>query len=101
MSPWPRRYCPASRAGRLSVGQRQLLPRALRSDRVAAEFNVDAAAWATVCKRSALQYDRLAALSFDRAERIAWRDRYVQAAHAIEAGTPPSSIGLPGLGTAE
>ena len=73
----------------------------LAPDRVAAEFNVDAAAWATVCKRSALHYDRLAALSFDRAERIAWRDRYVRAAHAIESGASPESIGLPGLGTAE
>ena len=75
--------------------------RASRSDRVAAEFNINAAVWATVCRRSALQYDRLAALSFDRAERISWRDRYVRAAHAIEAGASPSSIGLPGLGTAE
>jgi hypothetical protein len=73
----------------------------LRPERVAAEFNVDAAAWATVCKRSALHYDRLAALLFDRAERIAWRDRYIRAAHDIEMGASPESIGLPGLGTAE
>jgi hypothetical protein len=73
----------------------------LRPDRVATEFNVDAAAWATVCKRSALHYDRLAALLFNRAERIAWRDRYVRAAHDIEGGASPESIELPGLGTAE
>jgi hypothetical protein len=75
--------------------------RVLAPDRVAAEFSVDAAAWATVCKRSALHYDRLSALSFDRDERIAWRDRYVRAAHDIESGASPESIGLPGLGTAE
>ena len=72
----------------------------LKPSRVAADFNVDAAAWATVCNRTAVQYDRLASLLFDRAERIAWRDRYVRAAHDIEAGASPESIGLPGLGTA-
>lgn len=73
----------------------------LRPDRVAAEFNVDAAAWAMVCRRAAAHYDRLASLLFDPAERIARRDRYIQAAHAIEAGASPESTRLPGLGTAE
>jgi hypothetical protein len=73
----------------------------LATDRVAVEFDVDTAAWATVCQRTAAHYGRLASLLFDPAERIAWRDRYVQAAHSIEAGASPESTRLPGLGTAE
>jgi hypothetical protein len=65
------------------------------------EFEVDGAAWATVCERTAAHYDRLASLLFDPAERIAWRDRYHQAAKTIGAGASPESRGLPGLGTSE
>jgi hypothetical protein len=64
-------------------------------------FDVGAAAWATVCKRTAAHYGGLASLLFDPAERIAWRDRYLQAAQSIEAGASPESTRLPGLGTAE
>ena len=69
----------------------------LESSQVAADFNVNAAACATVCRRTAAHYDRLASLLFDPAERLAWRDRYNQAANKIEAGAPPESAGVPGL----
>jgi hypothetical protein len=73
----------------------------LKTPTVATEFGIDAAAWGTVCKRTAEHYDRLASLLLDPAERLSWRDRYLQAAQAIATGTSPDNTGIPGLGTAE
>ncbi len=69
--------------------------------RVAADFKIDATAWATVCTRSAAQYGQIAFLTVDSADRIIWRDRYSQAAHAIDAGITPADTGIPGVGTRE
>ncbi len=73
----------------------------LKPSRVAAEFKVDAAAWAAVCNRSAAHYGQLAFLTVDSAERIQWRDRYSHAARRIEAGAAPEETGIFGVGTQE
>ncbi len=71
----------------------------LDPSRVAAEFKVDAIAWAAVCNRSAAHYGQLAFLTVDSAERIQWRDRYRQAARTIESGAAPEDAGIFGIGT--
>ena len=52
---------------------------ALEPLRVAAEFEIDATAWASVCGHTAAHHGRLAFLTSDSAERIEWRDRYSRA----------------------
>ncbi len=69
----------------------------LDARRVAGECNINAAAWAAVCWRSAAHYGQLAFLTNDSAERIAWRDRYARTARRIEAGAAPEDTGIPGL----
>jgi hypothetical protein len=69
--------------------------------RVAADFKIDATAWATVCERSASHYGQLAFLTMDSAERLEWRDRYSQAARSIKAGVAAADTGIPGVGTQE
>ena len=69
----------------------------LDAHRVAGEFNMNAAAWAAVCRHSAAHYGQLAFLTIDSAERIDWRDRYILAARRIEAGAAPEDTGIPGL----
>jgi hypothetical protein len=73
----------------------------LAPSRVAVDFKIDVTAWAIVCKRSAAHYGQIAFLAIDSAERIKWRDRYSQAARAIEAGIAPLDAGIPGVGTQE
>jgi hypothetical protein len=60
--------------------------------RCAAEFGVDAAAWALVCQRSAAQYDMLAFLSVDPLERMDRRDRLLAVAKQIRAGDSLESL---------
>ena len=62
------------------------------------QFGIDAAAWATVCDRSAALYGQLAFLTVDSAERVEWRDRYATAARRIRSGTRPENAGIPGVG---
>jgi hypothetical protein len=71
---------------------------ALDPRRVAAEFGLDAAAWARVCERTAAQLNLLAWVPFDPTERVVLRDRYRSAADRIRAGIPPEDVGLPGIG---
>ena len=73
----------------------------LEPARVAAAFKVDRVVWAAVCSRTANHYGQLAFLTTESAERIQWRDRYSQAARAIEAGATPENTGIPGVGTRE
>ena len=70
----------------------------LNPQECAAQFGLDAAAWAEVCDRSAVLYDRLAFLTIDSGERITWRDRYLTAARKIRAGTySVDDAGIPGV----
>jgi hypothetical protein len=71
---------------------------ALNPQRCADEFGLSAAAWATVCERTAVFYDGLAFLTLDSAERVQWRDRYTVAARLIRAGTRPEDVGIAGIG---
>jgi hypothetical protein len=68
----------------------------LDSDRCATEFGVDAQAWATICRRVAVQYDRLAYLTVDSNERANRSLAYKLAAQRIERGTPLANAGIPG-----
>jgi hypothetical protein len=54
----------------------------------AAEFGVDAVAWALVCERAAAQYNMMAFLTVDPLERMDRRDRLLAVAKQIRAGAP-------------
>lgn len=56
--------------------------------------------WITVCERTATQYGQIAFLTINSAERVAWRDRYTEAARRIRAGTSPERAGIPTVGFA-
>jgi tetratricopeptide (TPR) repeat protein len=66
--------------------------------RCAAEFGLDADAWATVCERTGDQLNLIALVPYDPAERLRLRDRYSTAAIRIRTGTRPEDAGIPGLG---
>ncbi len=65
------------------------------------EFRLDSSAWATICKRVAAQYEMIEFLTVDPGERIAWRDRFLEAAKRLSAGARPPRLGLPGVGARE
>ena len=64
----------------------------------AAQFGLDADAWATICEGSAMFYGQVAFLSSHAADPIQWRDRYALAARQIRAGAQPEDVGIPGVG---
>jgi tetratricopeptide (TPR) repeat protein len=64
----------------------------------AAHFGVDRHAWEDVCKWSAFFFDVTATNRFDPAERLAWKERYLDAQKRIAAGTAPEDVGIPGVG---
>jgi hypothetical protein len=65
---------------------------------VANTFGLDAAAWAQVCEKSANFFARTAYTRYDPSESLSWGGRFMDAARAIRAGTPPEATGLPGIG---
>jgi hypothetical protein len=71
---------------------------ALDPKRCADQFGLDAAAWATICERSAVFYGQIAFLSSDFVDRVQWRDRYALAARQIRAGARPEDVGIPAVG---
>ncbi len=66
----------------------------------AAQFGIDAVAWAAVCDRTAVFYgpDRVPHGRSGRA--VEWRDRYATAARQIRAGARPEDVGIAGVGLA-
>ena len=66
--------------------------------RIAEEFGIDSAVWATICERAAAACGWLEFLTVDPAERMRWRARYAAAARKIRAGTRPEDTSIPGVG---
>jgi hypothetical protein len=64
----------------------------LEPKRCAAEFGIDAEAWALVCQRSAAQYYMLAFLTVDPFERLDRRDRLLALAKEIRKGASLESL---------
>jgi lysophospholipase L1-like esterase len=64
----------------------------------ATHFQMDGSKWQAVCRYSNWFYNRTAYIRYDPTERLAKAKRYAQAAQALEGGTPPDSVGMPGVG---
>jgi hypothetical protein len=69
----------------------------LDPNQCAAEFGIDANAWALVCQRSAAQYEMLVFLTVDPLERMARRDRLLEIAKQIRSGAPLDTLAIPGV----
>lgn len=65
--------------------------------RCAAQFGINATAWAVVCQRAAAQYEMLSFLTVDPLERMDRRDRLLGLARQIRAGVPLESLAIPGF----
>lgn len=68
-------------------------------DDCARHFEITSEVWARSARRAASFYERTATVRFDPSESLDKAARLEQAADRIEAGTPPDSTGMPGLGT--
>ncbi|MDB5351675.1 MAG: hypothetical protein JWN86_2922 [Planctomycetota bacterium] len=64
----------------------------------ASHFQLDAAKWAEVSRRSASFWGRLGVPRYDGSARFARGARWLRAADAIEKRTAPEEAGIPGLG---
>ncbi len=64
-------------------------------------FHLDAAAWSTVCRRSAAQYEMIGFFTPDPSERMSKRDRYLEGIRRIQDGELPSRVGIPGVGVSD
>lgn len=73
-------------------------PPSLDPSELAQAFGMDAAAWVTVCERTAVHYERIALYRFDRSERLARAAAYRAAMVRIRGGVPPEEAGVTGLG---
>jgi hypothetical protein len=103
--PTLRSYVALAQDLRDQVAERGLMgvPRGTVAPRIdvaecAEHFGMDAPAWGKVARRGARFYTRTATVRFDPSEGRAKAEILIKAAKALEAGTPPDDVGLPGLG---
>ncbi|HWE40597.1 MAG TPA: tetratricopeptide repeat protein [Isosphaeraceae bacterium] len=61
-------------------------------------FGMDPRSWATACEWCARFYELTAYIRHDPADRLARIRRFREATRRIVAGTPPGSLGPPGIG---
>lgn len=70
----------------------------LDPEECARHFGIDQKVWAEVCSRTQVFYRVTTYLRYDPAERLRKFRALGEAAERIEAGQPPGSTGVPGLG---
>ena len=68
-------------------------------DDCAAHFGMDAKRWKSICDYAAWFYQATALIRFDPTDRTAKAAQYRGAGDRIEAGSCPSDVQMPGVGT--